>query len=170
MVTFAPILDKTDNIRNGLPWNGKYRPQGKPLKPSNPPFSSWMVIISKRAWGGMGMGAVPGIDNRTFLPIFATWQAAPEDECRITMISGFMDSRVLTVSLNVSPLTMLEEDLDMATVSAGKTLSGQLKGQLGPGWRLLEEKHNGFYPEGWALFLTAPLGDLFSSPGLWSRI
>src|SRR6056297_2580546 len=128
MVTFAPILDKPIILdRATLEW--EISPTMETFNPSNLPFSSWMVIISKRAWEGWAWVPSPALITAQFTH-FATWQAAPEDECRITMISGVMDSRVLTVSLNVSPLTMLEDDLDMATVSAERRFPASSKDNL----------------------------------------
>jgi len=47
----------------------------------------------------------------------------PAQEWRITMISGFIDSRFLAVSIKVSPLTRLLVDADMEIESADNLLA-----------------------------------------------
>ena len=58
---------------------------------------------------------------------FERYSAAPLAEWRMTMTSGFMAMRVWAVSLSVSPLFMLDPDLERAKVSAERRLPAMSK-------------------------------------------
>ena len=86
------------------------------------PFFSLTVIISRSAWEGWAWVPSPAFiidafsrgDNKC---------GAPDEEWRITIISAFIASRYLPVSIRVSPLTMLLLLADIDMLSALRLLA-----------------------------------------------
>jgi hypothetical protein len=76
-----------------------------------------IVKASSSAWVGCSCMPSPALMMRAWQIRDSRW-AAPDDECRITIMSGDIASRLSAVSTSVSPLVTLEVATAMLSVSA----------------------------------------------------
>ena len=95
-------------------------------RPSSRPFCWRSVRASSSACVGCSWAPSPA-----FTIAERQWRArkcgAPEDACRITIMSGFMASRFFAVSSSVSPFCTLEVAVAMERLSAESTFSATSK-------------------------------------------
>jgi len=87
------------------------------FKPAIFPFFSLIVIMSRSAWVGCSCAPSPALIIDC-LTSEASRCGAPDALWRMTIISGFIASRLRAVSMSVSPLTTELVEAEMLMVSA----------------------------------------------------